>query len=164
MSHKPKLLAGIVFICLLISGLWLTQPQKLSQAPNAVFKTIRGDSISLADLKGKPVLVTFWATDCPSCLAEIPDLISLYRQYADKGLTIIAVAMSYDPPNRVLSISETRQLPYPVALDPGAEHAVAFGNVQFTPTTFLIDRRGGVIMQKTGRFDAAALQAQLETL
>jgi peroxiredoxin len=161
---KQKTLLGSVFIVLLLLGVWLTRQQTLAAAPDAVFKTISGESIHLAELKGKPVLVTFWATDCASCIAEIPELIRLHDQYAASGLTIIAVAMYYDPPNRVVEFSQSRQLPYPVALDPNAEHAVAFGNIQFTPTSFLIDRNGLVVMQKTGRFNLSTVQEQLKTL
>jgi peroxiredoxin len=161
---KYKLPLSIAFICLLMLGLWLTQPQKLATAPNAVFKTISGDSIALADLKGKPVLITFWASDCTACIAETTDLISLHNQFKTSGLTIIAVAMYYDPPNRVLELSQTRQLPYSIALDPAAEQAMAFGNIQFTPTSFLIDRTGTVVMQKTGRFDVTSVQELLKSL
>jgi thiol-disulfide isomerase/thioredoxin len=154
----------MIFVCLLAAGLWLTQAAKLAAVPNSEFTTINGQHIALAELKGKPVLITFWATDCGSCIAEIPDLIHLHQQYANSGLTIIAVAMYYDPPNRVMEMSQNRQLPYHIALDPAAEHAKAFGNVQFTPTTFLLDRNGVLVMQKTGRFELGMMQEQLKLL
>jgi peroxiredoxin len=163
MSIINKSTTGFLFLAgLLALGTWFLLPQQLKAAPDAVFKTISGETISLAALHGKPVLVTFWATDCGSCLQEIPDLIALHRQYSPEGLTIIAVAMSYDPPNRVLEMTNEKQLPYAVALDPIAEHALAFGNVQFTPTSFLLDRQGGVVMQKTGRFDLAEVREMLD--
>ena len=133
----------------------------LTPAPNAVFKTIGGETISLAALHGRPVLVTFWATDCPSCLEEIPQLIKLHQEFSPQGLTIIAVAMYYDPPNHVQEMAAAKQLPYAVALDPTAEHAKAFGNVRLTPTSFLIDTNGMIVMEKLGELDVPALIKKL---
>lgn len=132
-----------------------------SIVPETTFSTITGKKIVLSELHGKPVIVTFWATDCASCIQEIPHLIELYQQYHDKGLEIIAVAMSYDPPNHVIDMSKARQLPYHVALDMQAENAHAFGDVSLTPTTFLIDPDGQIALQKTGLFDMTEIKTQL---
>lgn len=157
---------GLLFVCGLIAAamIWYWQTQTQLQAPSAVFKTIKGETISLANLRGKPVLVTFWATDCPACIEEIPHLISLHQQFAASGLTIIAVAMQYDPPNHVVAMAGAKQLPYAVALDPTAEHAKAFGNVQLTPTSFLIDKNGVIVMQKVGVFELPSMQEQLKNM
>lgn len=164
MNPKQKLGLFLAAGLLAFGFAWYSQTRILSIAPNAIFKTIKGESIALADLKGKPVLVTFWATDCPGCIEEIPHLISLHQQFSPQGLTIIAVAMDYDPPNHVLAMAEAKQLPYAVALDPTADHAKAFGNVQLTPTSFLIDRNGMIVMQKVGVFNLPSLQEQLKNL
>ena len=160
-----KQIAGALFIAGIIAlGIGYSNTQTKVAAPEVSFKTIKGETISLAELKGQPILVTFWATDCPSCIEEIPHLISLHQQYHAQGLIIIAVAMDYDPPNHVLDISNVRQLPYKVALDPLAENAQAFGNVQFTPTSFLIDKTGMIVMHTVGKFDLPALQERLSKL
>jgi peroxiredoxin len=130
-------------------------------APETTFSTITGKKIALHELRGKPVIVTFWATDCASCIKEIPHLVELYRQYHDKGLEIIAVAMAYDPPNHVLEFTKTEQLPYHVALDMQTENAHAFGDVSLTPTTFLIAPDGQIALQKTGLFDLTEIKTQL---
>jgi thiol-disulfide isomerase/thioredoxin len=130
-------------------------------APETTFSTITGKKIVLSELRGKPVIVTFWATDCASCIQEIPQLIELYQQYHDKGLEIIAVAMDYDPPNHVIDMSKARQLPYHVALDMQAENAHAFGDVSLTPTTFLIAPDGAIALRKTGLFDLTEIKNQL---
>ncbi len=130
-------------------------------APETTFSTITGQKIVLAELRGKPVIVTFWATDCASCIQEIPHLIELYQQYHDKGLEIIAVAMAYDPPNHVIDRSKALQLPYYVALDMQAENAHAFGDVSLIPTTFLIAPDGSIALQKTGLFDLNEIKNQL---
>lgn len=145
-------------------GVWFWQTQTSLAAPNVSFKTIKGENIDMRALKGKPVLVTFWATDCPGCIEEIPHLIKLHQQFSPQGLSIIAVAMDYDPPNQVLAMSAAKQLPYAVALDPTGGLAQSFGNVQLTPTTFLIDKTGNIVLQKTGVFDLTDMQQRLAQL
>ena len=133
-----------------------------TKAPDVIFTTITGKKIALEALRGKPVIVTFWATDCPGCIKEIPYLIDLYTQYHQQGLEIIAVAMYYDPPNHVVTLTEDLQLPYNVALDLKAEHAHAFGDVQLIPSTFLITPDGSVALKKTGVFDPAEIKTLLK--
>jgi peroxiredoxin len=135
-----------------------------TKAPDVTFTSITGKKIALKDLLGKPVIVTFWATDCPACIKEIPDLIDLYTQYHEKGLEIIAVAMYYDPPNHVVTMTEDQRLPYYVALDLQAEHAHAFGDVQLIPSTFLITPNGLIDLKKTGAFDPVEMKTRIDAL
>jgi len=154
----------LVIAALILTAAWYWQTQTVRTAPDVSFKTIKGETIRLAELRGKPALVTFWATDCPGCIEEIPHLIGLHQQYSQTGLSIIAVAMHYDPPNHVLAMAESKQLPYSIALDPTSELAQAFGDVQLTPTTFLIDKAGNIVMQKVGVFDLTDMQHRIEQL
>ena len=133
-------------------------------APDETFTTITGKKIALKELRGKPVIITFWATDCPACIKEIPHLLDLYKQYHKQGLEIIAVAMYYDPPNHVVSMTNDLQLPYNVALDLNAEHAHAFGDVQLIPSIFLISPDGLIDLKKTGAFDPVEMKSHIETL
>ncbi len=131
-------------------------------APVATFTTLEGKRIALESLRGKVVLVNFWATSCPGCIKEMPALVETYQQYKNKGFEIVAVAMSYDPPNYVLNFAQTRQLPFPVALDVDGAHARAFGNVQLTPTSFIVGKDGSVLEQKIGDLDFVKLKALLD--
>ena len=131
-------------------------------APTATFTTLEGKQIALNDLRGQYVLVNFWATSCPGCIKKMPDMIETYNQYKGRGFEVIAVAMSYDPPNYVASFVKTRQLPFPVVLDKEGEYARMFGNVQVTPTTFLIGKDGSVLEQKLGDYDFVKLKAMLD--
>ena len=132
------------------------------QAPNVTFTTIQGKNIKLAELQGKVVLVNFWATDCPGCIAEMPQLIKTYQQYHDRGFEIVAVAMSYDPPSQVLNYSTQKALPFPVMHDGFGEIATRFNDVSLTPTTFVIDKQGHVISHVVGELNFAALHAMLD--
>ena len=131
-------------------------------APASTFTTLEGRQIALDDLRGKVVLVNFWATSCPGCIKEMPGMVETYNAYKDRGFEIVAVAMSYDPPNYVANYVQTRQLPFPVALDVKGEHARAFGNVQLTPTSFIIGKNGDILEQKLGELDFDKLKALLE--
>ncbi|MEI8207961.1 MAG: TlpA family protein disulfide reductase [Methylococcales bacterium] len=128
------------------------------------FSTITGQQIALNSLQGKPVIVTFWATDCPECLKEIPLFVDLYQQFHSKGLEIIAVAMSYDPPNHVITLVNELHLPYAIALDLNSELAHAFGDVQLTPSTFLIRPDGSIETHYLGAFNISDLTTRIETL
>ncbi len=131
-------------------------------APPVTFVSLQGEKITTADLRGKVVLVNFWATDCPTCIKEMPDIIKTYNKYRAQGFETIAVAMKHDPPNYVLNYTEKNALPFKVALDPQGELARAFGEVKLTPTTFIIDRRGNIVNRILGEPDFARLHALLE--
>ncbi|MGZ4970290.1 MAG: TlpA disulfide reductase family protein, partial [Methylobacter sp.] len=98
---------GLLLLLLISIGCSKT----ITSAPDVTFTTLTGQKIVLKDLRGKPTIVTFWATDCPSCIEEIPDLIDLYSQYHASGLEMIAVAMYYDPPSHVVDMTKAKQLP-----------------------------------------------------
>ena len=156
---KPLLVAVAV---LAIIGALVYALMDKPGAPAATFTTLEGKPIVLDELRGKVVLVNFWATSCPGCIKEMPGMVETYNQYRSKGFEIVAVAMSYDPPNYVASFVETRQLPFPVALDADGAHARAFGNVQLTPTSFIIGTDGRILEQKLGELDFVKLKALLD--
>jgi peroxiredoxin len=156
---KPLLVAIAVLAAV---GALLFALMDKPSAPASTFTTLEGKTLALADLRGKVVLVNFWATSCPGCIKEMPGMIEAYQQYKDRGFEIVAVAMSYDPPNYVASFVQTRQLPFPVALDVNGEHARAFGNVQLTPTSFIIGKDGRILEQKLGELDFVKLKALLD--
>jgi peroxiredoxin len=130
--------------------------------PDARFVALSGGNFSVADLRGKVVLVNFWATSCVSCVAEMPRLAEFWRRYAPRGYETVAVAMSYDHPNAVAAFARERALPFRVALDAGGEVARAFGNVSVTPTTYLLDRSGRIVATYVGEPDWQEFQARVE--
>jgi peroxiredoxin len=143
-------------------GVYLALPQRVA-APDATFTTIEGQTLATADLRGKVVLVNFWAPDCIPCMREMPRIVQTYNKYRARGFETVAVAMSYDPPNRVLEYARKNALPFKIALDLSGELARRFGDVQFTPTTFVIDRRGNIVKRYLGEPDFAALHSLLES-
>jgi peroxiredoxin len=131
-------------------------------APAVTFGTVQGEKIASESLRGKVVLVNFWATDCPVCLKEMPRLVETHRKFQARGFETVAVAMWYDPPIRVTQYLERSPLPFKVAFDPVGEHARAFGEVTLTPTTFVIDKRGMIVSRIVGEPDFAKLHKLLE--
>lgn len=133
-------------------------------APNSTFVLLDGSKQTTADMKGKVTLVNFWATSCVTCVAEMPKVISTYNKYKAQGYDTMAVAMSYDPPSYVVNYSETRKLPFKVAIDNTGAVAKAWGDVQLTPTTYLVNKRGEIVKQYVGEPDFAALHQLIEKL
>lgn len=164
-SLRILLPAGfIVLVLILLSYVWFS-PSGAEPAPKLVMTQLNGgEKIDLTALRGHPVLVTFWATSCPGCIAEMPQLIKLYQELAPKGFQLIGVAMSYDQPNQVLEMQKQKRIPYPIVWDGVGDISKAFGTVTLTPTHFLIDPRGRIVQHKIGDIDIKLLRARLLTM
>jgi peroxiredoxin len=154
-------LAGVLALAALASLPGCTGAQA---APDSTFVLLDGSKKTTADLKGKVTLVNFWATSCVTCVAEMPKVISTYNKYQSQGYDTLAVAMSYDPPSYVVNYTETRKLPFKVAIDNTGAVAKAWGDVQLTPTTYLVNKRGEIVKQYVGEPDFAALHQLIEKL
>lgn len=158
---------SIVIAALLLivaAALWLAPGLLNPEAPDVGLTTIRGDKIQLNDLRGKPVLITFWATTCPGCLKEQPHLVELYKKLHPRGLEIIGIAMSYDPPNQVIALQQKRGLPYTIALDIDGSAARSFDDVRLTPTSFLISPEGKIVFKKIGEMDMVRLEQTIHDM
>jgi peroxiredoxin len=131
-------------------GAWVYSGAGQTAAPQSTFVLLDGSQKTTADLKGKVTLVNFWATSCTTCVAEMPEIISTYQKYQGKGFDTLAVAMSYDPPSYVVNFVESRKLPFQVALDNTGNVAKAWGDVQLTPTTFIVNKRGEIVKSYIG--------------
>jgi len=162
MNHllKKSLIAAVIIVLL---GFMAVLTLNGNAAPDVTFTTIEGKKISMADLKGKVVLVNFWATDCLACVKEMPSLANAYLQYQKKGFEIIAVAMPYDPPAQVLNYVTQRKLPFLVMHDGLAEMTEKFGNVDLTPTTIIFDKQGKQLQRTIGTLDFVKLNQLLNS-
>ena len=158
---RPLLLAGALTLG---GAAFMAGCSGAQAAPESTFVLLDGSKKTTADLKGKVTLVNFWATSCVTCVAEMPKLIATYDKYQAKGYDTLAVAMRYDPPSYVVNYAETRRLPFKVAIDNTGAAAKAWGDVQLTPTTFLVNKRGQIVKQYVGEPDFAALHQLIEKL
>ncbi|MGB0866652.1 MAG: TlpA disulfide reductase family protein [Granulosicoccaceae bacterium] len=155
-------LAAVTLLAAVTVWYWIV-PSSAQAAPNVTFNTLDGQQIELEQLRGRPVLVNFWATTCPSCMEEMPHLMELYDELHPDGFEMVGVAMAYDPPNQVLELSEAVKLPYNISLDIDYAIADAFGDVRLTPTSFLIDPEGKIVLHKLGMLDMSSLRKQIKT-
>ncbi|MEX1166928.1 MAG: TlpA disulfide reductase family protein [Hydrogenophaga sp.] len=133
-------------------------------APPSTFVLLDGSTATTADLVGKVTLVNFWATSCVSCVKEMPALVATYNKFKDRGFDTLAVAMSYDPPPLVVNFAQSRQLPFKVALDNTGQIAKDWGDVQLTPTTYLVDKQGKIVKKYLGEPNMEALHALIDDL
>jgi len=156
-----KVVSALVALAVLGVSAWLIL-QPAPKVPEVTFSTLSGKQITSQELKGKVVLVKFWATSCVTCIAQMPQTIETYNEYHDKGFDTIAVAMQYDPANYVINYTETKKLPFTVALDPLGNIAKAFGDVKLTPTAFLIGKDGNIIKRYLGDYDVAEFHRAIE--
>ena len=145
-----------------VASLWSCSSAQT--APNTLFVLLDGSKQTTADLKGKVTLVNFWATSCVTCIAEMPQITATHNKYKAKGYDTLAVAMSYDPPSYVVNYAQTRALPFKVAIDNTGAVAKAWGDVQLTPTTYLVNKRGEIVKRYVGAPDFTALHQLIEKL
>ena len=164
MKTKLTLTIATLIIVALSSFVLFISSQGPDKAPDISLNIIDGRQIEFSSLRGNPLLVTFWSTTCSTCIKEMPHLVELYKQLNKDGLEIIGIAMPYDPPNRVLELTERKEIPYPIALDIEGVASKAFGNISATPTSFLIDSFGNIIQQKTGEMDIEQLRIKIKKL
>ncbi len=144
------------------AGVWLAAGK--TAAPASTFVLLDGSSRTTDSMKGKVTLVNFWATSCVTCVAEMPKIMATHDKYKARGYDTLAVAMSYDPPSYVVNYAQTRKLPFGVAIDNTGAVARAWGDVQLTPTTFIVDKRGDIVKRYVGEPDFADLHRLIEKL
>jgi len=161
---KTRALYVAAFVAALAVGAGVYATMGASPAPQATFVLLDGSRQTTEDLKGKVTLVNFWATSCVTCVAEMPKVIATYDKYKDRGYDTLAVAMSYDPPSYVVNFAETRKLPFKVAIDNTGAVAKAWGDVQLTPTTYVVNKRGQIVKRYVGEPDFAELHQLIEKL
>jgi peroxiredoxin len=156
----------VPLIALVIAaGAWLfVDNSSSSPAPASEFVLLDGSRMNTADLQGRVTLVNFWATSCTSCVAEMPQLIATHNKFKAQVFETLAVAMSYDPPSYVVNFTETRQLPFKVAIDNTGRVAKAWGDVKLTPTTYVVNKRGQIVKRYVGEPDFAELHRLIESL
>jgi peroxiredoxin len=164
LEMKRSLYSIAAVLVLAIAGGVIYLNAGRTAAPQSTFVLLDGSRESTADFHGKVTLVNFWATSCTTCIAEMPQIAATYDRFKSKGFDTIAVAMSYDQPSYVVNYSETRKLPFKVAIDNTGTVAKAWGDVQLTPTSYLVDKHGEIVKRYVGAPDFADLHRLIEKL
>jgi thiol-disulfide isomerase/thioredoxin len=130
-------------------------------APGFTLVDLEGKKVSLAELKGKPVLVNFWATWCAPCKLEMPWFEEFHKKYADQGLVIVGIAAD-DASKKIIGDSVTKLgVTYPILLSDG-KVTDAYGGVDYLPESFYVDRSGKVILETAGMSDGQGGKDEIE--
>ncbi len=162
MTKRAWSLIALALLAVAAAAVYLSGPS--DRAPSSTFVLLDGSKKTTEDLRGKVTLVNFWATSCTTCVAEMPEMVATHQKYQDRGFQTLAVAMSYDPPAYVVNFTETRKLPFQVAIDNTGDVAKAWGDVRLTPTTYLVNKRGQVVKRYVGTPDFDELHQLIEKL
>lgn len=143
----------------------LVQPRKGFYAPDFELTTLSGETVRLSALRGKPVILNFWASWCIPCQAEMPALQKVYAEYKDQGLQVVAVNMTFqDQQEQAAGFVSSYGLTFPVPLDMTGDAARSY-LIQALPSSFFIGSNGIIIdMIVGGPIDEAVLRSQAEFL
>lgn len=135
------------------------------EAPLFALSDLEGKRQSLADQRGRVVLVVFWATWCPSCVAELPALDRLHKTFREKGFSVLAISVD-EYPKKVRDYIEKKGLTVPVLVDVEKEVSFDLYAVTALPAAFLIDRNGVIAERLVGEinWDEAAVRARITGL
>ena len=137
-------------VIFLTALLWALSAQAFS------LKDSKGRTHTLSGYKGKWVLVNFWATWCPPCLAEIPDLVAL-SENKKNNLVVLGVAMDYQDPKKVLDFADQMMVSYPIVLG-NYKMAEQVGAVPGLPTTYLYNPQGKLVAYNVGALTREAVE------
>jgi peroxiredoxin len=140
------------------------EPRVGARAPEFSLQTLDGQNVSMAQLIGRPVVISYWATWCIPCQQELPILQGLAQEYQSSGLTVLTVnAIDQDSTDKVQAMLAEKSLSLPVLLDQGSAFANDYQAI-FFPTTFYIDPAGVIRFIKLGDSSEADLRAHVEGL
>jgi peroxiredoxin len=160
--HTAMLRACLFVAALLFAGAAQAQIQPGEAVPAFATRLLDGRDFPAAARKGKVLLVVFWATWCPACQKELPELQRLYDKYRERGFEILALSVDADR-YTVEEFWKDHEYDFPAAMRAPA-HTQVFGAVKGTPTLYLIDRKGILRLARLGAPGAAQLEAALKPL
>jgi len=147
LKYFPILCLCLIWVFLLAS---CAKEKKLPSAlaPDFTLKTLDGQEIVLSQLKGKVVLLDFWATWCGPCREAIPHLIQLYKAYRENGFEVVGMSLDKGDGEVVRNFAKSMDIPYPIVM--ATEEVVRNYRVTSIPTTFIIDKEGTIRQRITG--------------
>jgi peroxiredoxin len=131
-------------------------------APDFTLTDLQGHAVRLKDLRGKAVVLNFWATWCPPCKEEIPWFVQMQKQYGAQGLQVVGVSMDDDGDQKAIAkFAAENSINYPILL--GKEQvAQLYGGIDYLPTTFYIDRRGVVVERVFGQPERSEIEQNVK--
>ena len=125
-------------------------------------KDLDGKELSLSDLKGKKVFINFWATWCPPCKAEMPEIEKIYQETKDSDLVIVAIEIG-EPLSTVKPFINNNKYNFKVLLDLDQSVATKYG-ISAIPTSYFIDKNGNIVSKNVGAMDIDQMKASIKAL
>ena len=156
---KPKVTASVNADAPTPTGPTNALP-KLGAAPKWQLKDINGKLVTSEELKGKVVVVDFWATWCGPCRMEIPGYVEMVKKYGKDGFVVVGISLDEGGADVVKPFGQKYGINYPLVMGDEAVQA-AFGGIEALPTTFLIDREGQVRHRKIGAEHSAEYEKKV---
>jgi len=152
-------------------AMWVTGPNRVvhpaagSAGPSLDFTLhdMSGQVVHLADFKGRPLIINFWATWCAPCKAEIPGFVALVDKYKDQQLTVLGVSTD-DSPEELRQFAPAYKVNYPLLVGAGHDDMLKAYQVSFLPITWLIKRDGSVLLKKEGTDTREWFESQIQAL
>lgn len=152
---KPFISLGLIFALLCANS--PVSAVESAASKNFVLQDMEGKQHTLAQYKGRWVIVNYWATWCPPCLEEVPDLVALYDSRKDKDVMLLGVVFDYQNVNEVTQYVDDMLMSYPIIL--GGEDAIRqIGKADVMPTTYIYNPRGELVKTKRGLVTKAYLE------
>lgn len=168
--QQPIILRSIAYwITVLFALLSLSGCDKLNlsqspiKLPSFEATLLNGSKITDSEFKGQVSIINFWATTCTVCVKEMPEMAKVFNEFKKEDLQFIAFAMSYDPPMYVVDFTNTRKLPFLVAMDSDGSISKIFGGIDATPTTFLFNKEGKIIKKYVGEPNWQEMRSLIKT-
>lgn len=153
----------LISVLLLFVSTGVILAQKGSKAPDFILKTSDGKTLQLAGLKGKVVVVNFWATWCGPCRAEMPGFLQAYDKLKQKGLEIVGIALDEGGWDDVSPFVKKMNVKYPIVLG-NTSVTNAYGGIDAIPSTFIIDRQGNLVDKHVGYMSKDEFEKKLKDL
>lgn len=147
-----------VLLCLLTSCSEFPRP-----ADDFYVKSTDGRRIELSKLKGKVVVLNFWATWCPPCREEIPGFLQVYEKYRNQGLEIVGLSTEQGKESEVMSFTRSNKISYPVSIA-SADLIEEYGPIDYIPTTFIVNKEGDIVYKHVGGMSSSQLESIIKPL